>query len=197
MSWYLSLQHRHVTLGSGYPFWQPSIDHNMDVYYQVKHRLQASTLAKKFDISLWFPCGADRWTATWLAKFLEWIDYQILSGMGLHPLMYASCAHGAPLQALLNLILDSCQKRYSQLPITQTLANWPVSYYCMLYAGSGANFIEVACFFLNSLLTSYWFLTIKYYWSQAQVHYFKRNPVCFLLMAKVELLQKDTSFGLG
>ena len=34
----------------------------MDVYYQVKHRLQAPTLARKFDISHWFPSGADRRT---------------------------------------------------------------------------------------------------------------------------------------
>ena len=34
----------------------------MNVYYQVKHRLQTPTLARKFDISHWFPCGADSWT---------------------------------------------------------------------------------------------------------------------------------------
>ena len=28
------------------------------VIYQVKHRLKAPTLIRKFDISLWFPCGA-------------------------------------------------------------------------------------------------------------------------------------------
>ena len=31
----------------------------MDVYDQVKHRLRAPTLARKFDISQWFLCGAD------------------------------------------------------------------------------------------------------------------------------------------
>ena len=31
----------------------------MDVYYQVKHRLQAPTLARKCDISNWFPRGED------------------------------------------------------------------------------------------------------------------------------------------
>ena len=30
----------------------------MHVYYQVKNRVQAPTLARKFDISHWFPCGA-------------------------------------------------------------------------------------------------------------------------------------------
>ena len=30
----------------------------MHVYYQVKHRVQAPTLARKFDISHWFPFGA-------------------------------------------------------------------------------------------------------------------------------------------
>ena len=34
--------------------------HNMDIYPQVKHRLQAPILARKFDISDWFPCGANR-----------------------------------------------------------------------------------------------------------------------------------------
>ena len=31
----------------------------MDVNYQVKHRLQAPTLARKFDISHWLSCGAN------------------------------------------------------------------------------------------------------------------------------------------
>ena len=31
----------------------------MDVYDQVKHRLRAPTLARKFDISHWFLCGVD------------------------------------------------------------------------------------------------------------------------------------------
>ena len=39
----LSPRYGHVTLISGYPFWQLSIDHNMnvhkDVHYQVKNRL--------------------------------------------------------------------------------------------------------------------------------------------------------------
>ena len=32
----------------------------MDIYFQVKHRLQAPILARKFDLSDWFPCDADR-----------------------------------------------------------------------------------------------------------------------------------------
>ena len=60
----------------------------MDVYYQVKHRLQASTLARKFDIRLWFACGADRRVKERmvkpLPKFLKWTDYQIFLGMELH-----------------------------------------------------------------------------------------------------------------
>ena len=32
-------------------FWHLSIDHNMDVYYHVKNRLRAPTLARKLDIS--------------------------------------------------------------------------------------------------------------------------------------------------
>ena len=35
------------------------MNHNMDVYNQVKHRLQAPTLARKCDISNWFPRGED------------------------------------------------------------------------------------------------------------------------------------------
>ena len=33
----------------------------MDVYSQVKNRLRAITLARKFDTSRWFPSGADEW----------------------------------------------------------------------------------------------------------------------------------------
>ena len=62
-------------------FWHLSTDRNMNVYYQVKHRLKATTLARKFGISHWFPCGADGRadgrTVTWLSTFLGWIDYQI------------------------------------------------------------------------------------------------------------------------
>ena len=76
-----------MTLVSGYPVWHLSIDHNNDVYYQVKHRLQPPPLARKFDISQWFACGADGRvdgrTVTRLPKFLGWIDYQIFLGMGL------------------------------------------------------------------------------------------------------------------
>ena len=35
------------------------MDHSMDVYYQVKNKLQAPTLARKFDISHWFPRSED------------------------------------------------------------------------------------------------------------------------------------------
>ena len=69
----------------------------MDVYYQVKHRLQASTLARKFDIRLWFACGADRQVKERmvkpLPKFLGWTDYQIFLGMELH--LPEKRAHGA------------------------------------------------------------------------------------------------------
>ena len=62
-------------------FWQLSIDHNMDAYYQVKHRLQAPILAWKFDISHWLPCGADgcgRCTVMQLAEFLSFLRYGTL-----------------------------------------------------------------------------------------------------------------------
>ena len=56
----------------------------MDVYYQVKHRLQAPTLARKFDISYWFACVADgRVDGHVITKFLGWMDYQIFLGVGL------------------------------------------------------------------------------------------------------------------
>ena len=49
MSWHLSP--RYLTLVSGQlSIAQLSIDYNMDVYYQIKHRLKAPTLARKFDI---------------------------------------------------------------------------------------------------------------------------------------------------
>ena len=38
-------------------FWQLSVDHNIDVYHQVNHRLQVPTLARMFDILYCFPCG--------------------------------------------------------------------------------------------------------------------------------------------
>ena len=40
-------------------FWQLSTDNNMEVYYQVKHKLRAPTLHRKFEFSHWFLCGAD------------------------------------------------------------------------------------------------------------------------------------------
>ena len=60
----------------------------MDVYYQVKPRLQAPTLARKFDISHWLPCGA----GVRSRDYQKWIDYQFFLGMGLR-----SRARGAPL----------------------------------------------------------------------------------------------------
>ena len=64
-------------------FWELSIDHNMDIYYQVKYMLRAPTLARKFDISHWLHYGADgQNTVTRLPKFLGWKDYQIFLGMG-------------------------------------------------------------------------------------------------------------------
>ena len=69
-------------------FWQLSIDHSMNVYYQVKHRLQAPTPARKIDISHWFPCGADG------QAHVRWRDYTIISRMDRLP---DFLRHGAPL----------------------------------------------------------------------------------------------------
>ena len=54
----------------------------MDVYDQVKHKLQTPTLAWKFDISHWLLCGADgrtdrlvitkNWQMDGLANFLRY-----------------------------------------------------------------------------------------------------------------------------
>ena len=54
-----SMNYDHVTVVNRYPILQLSIDHNMDGCYQVKHRLQAPTLARKFDILHWLSCGTD------------------------------------------------------------------------------------------------------------------------------------------
>ena len=83
--WLVTWAHNTVT-------WQLSIDLNMDVYHQVNTDYRQPTLARKFDISHWLPCGVDGCTVMWLPKFTGWIDYQIFLGMGL-------CSHvcGAPL----------------------------------------------------------------------------------------------------
>ena len=47
------MSYDHVTVVNRYPILQLSIDHYMDGCYQVKHRLQAPTLARKFDILHW------------------------------------------------------------------------------------------------------------------------------------------------
>ena len=40
-------------------------DHNVDACHQFKHRLQAPTLGRNFDISHWFPCGAEGQADVW------------------------------------------------------------------------------------------------------------------------------------
>ena len=57
-------------------FWQPSIDHNIDVQLVF---YWAPKLARKCESKHWFPCGADgrsfvRCTVTWLPNFLGWVD---------------------------------------------------------------------------------------------------------------------------
>ena len=46
----------------------------MDVYYQVKHRFQAPALARKFDISHWFPCGEDGRAYGHVITKISWMD---------------------------------------------------------------------------------------------------------------------------
>ena len=56
----------------------------MDVYVQVKHSLQAPTLARKFDISRWFPCGADGQAYGHVITKISRVDrLPIFLGMGL------------------------------------------------------------------------------------------------------------------
>ena len=49
-------------------FWQLSVDHNIDVYHQVNHRLHVPTLARKFDILYLFPCGV---VGPWIIERLD------------------------------------------------------------------------------------------------------------------------------
>ena len=46
----------------------------MDVNYQVKHRLQVPTLARKFDISHWFACGANWQAHGDVVTKISWMD---------------------------------------------------------------------------------------------------------------------------
>ena len=56
----------------------------MDVCFQVKHSLQASTLARKFDISHWFPCGADVQAYVHVITKISRVDrLPVFLGMGL------------------------------------------------------------------------------------------------------------------
>ena len=71
MSWPLSLWKGTCDTGQQIPCFDP----NMDVCYQVKHKLLAPNLARKFDISHWFACGADERKVTWLPKFLGWLHH--------------------------------------------------------------------------------------------------------------------------
>ena len=51
----------------------PCFDNNKD-YYQVKHRLQAPTQARKLDISHWFLCGADGRVYGHVITKISWMD---------------------------------------------------------------------------------------------------------------------------
>ena len=54
-------------------FWQLSIDHHMDVHYQVV----SSHTSQMCEISHWLPSFTDGRTVTWLPKFFGWINNQI------------------------------------------------------------------------------------------------------------------------
>ena len=67
MIWHVSWRYGHITLVSRYCL-TPVNDNNMDVYYQVKNRLRAPTLARKLDISHFgLPVvRTDGWMGVWL-----------------------------------------------------------------------------------------------------------------------------------
>ena len=44
MSCQMSLQYSHVTLVSRYPFWQPSVDHNIDVHEDVHYQVNTDCI---------------------------------------------------------------------------------------------------------------------------------------------------------
>ena len=48
----------------------------------VKRRLLAPTLARKFDISHWFPCGADGRADVWSRDCQNFSDGKFFLGMG-------------------------------------------------------------------------------------------------------------------
>ena len=64
MGRYLSPRYNHVILVSEWRL--------------IKHNMDASTLAKKCDVSHWLSYGADGCKVTLLPKFLGWIDNQNL-----------------------------------------------------------------------------------------------------------------------
>ena len=189
-SCHLSPRYGHVI--SGYPFWQSSFDHNMDVSYQVKHRLQASTLARKFDISHWFPSRADGRTDGHMITQISWMDRLP------HFLRY-----GAP----------SARVRFVHVwSSTKICVNLDIGQLSKKVQSSPDNLLTNKCHITVLQAKVYislrWHVFLKFsanqllvfnnHWSQAQVHYFRRNPVCSLsAYGKVELLQKDSSFGLG
>jgi len=72
-------------------FWQLSIDHNMDVHHQVKHRLQAPTLPSIE--SLIFHIGVP---VVWMARLPNFLRYG-------DQLMHTLCAHRVWLSLLINL----------------------------------------------------------------------------------------------
>ena len=54
-------------------------------YYQVKHRLQAPTLFRNFDITHWFRLSADgRVDGRVITKISRMMNYQIFLAVGLH-----------------------------------------------------------------------------------------------------------------
>ena len=78
----LSQRYGHVILFSGYPVWQLSIDHNMDVQYQVASHTSQIVCHFITLCDLW--CGqTEGCTATLLPReFPGWTDKQIFLAMG-------------------------------------------------------------------------------------------------------------------
>ena len=64
----------------------------MYVYYEVKYRLQAPTLGRKFDTTHWFSCGADGLAYGHMSTKISRVDR-----LPNFPRYLASLARGAPL----------------------------------------------------------------------------------------------------
>lgn len=109
-------------------FRQLSSDHNIDVYHQGKCRLQAPTLARKFEISYWLSCGfgrTGRYKVTWLPNLFMYGGVErccYTSAMfKLYSMHYDS--YLIPMKIIKNLSLKMASRKYNK-NITRTTVLW-------------------------------------------------------------------------